>query len=211
MRINEENIGSPLGFGSVPMRATFVLFTVSVIGMTFAAGQEGGRRAAAHQVNDMREWAEKHFPYLVKPDFARLELARMLPELSDGPGKLKAPFRVNEPVSFRLLITNGSEKKMYLPIAGPYEHSRPRLVKGEETVPYRLDIEKEVQNVETQRGYWSVKYMELGPGGTFTEIVRLKDWYETLQPGVYRLVVRHRFILGGDWVDSPPINFEVIP
>ncbi len=211
MRINKENVGLPSGFGSIPAKAAFILFAVSAIGLTFAAGPARGRSTANHQTNGNREWAEKHFPYLVKPDFARLDLARMLPELNDPPEKLKAPFKVGERIYFRLLITNGSEGKIYLPLAGTYAHNRPRLFKGEEAKPYRQDVEELLKGVETQRGYASIKYMELEPGSTFTDVLRLNDWYDTLQPGTYRLVVRRRFILGGDWVDSPPINFEVIP
>ena len=40
----------------------------------------------------------------------------------------------------------------------------------------------------------------------------LEEWYESpLQPGHYQLVVRKRFRPDGDWVESNPVTFDVIP
>jgi hypothetical protein len=41
--------------------------------------------------------------------------------------------------------------------------------------------------------------------------LRLTDWYEPLSPGRYQLVVRKRFVLNGDWAESNPVTFDVIP
>lgn len=30
------------------------------------------------------------------------------------------------------------------------------------------------------------------------------------QPGHYELLVWHRFIWGGEWLESPPVTFEVV-
>jgi len=213
MRINKEHGHAPAGSRRFTTIAICILLGVALTGVTLVAGQVSDRRVTNEHPakREMREWAEKHFPHLVKPDFARLELARMLPELNDGPERLKAPFKVGGAVNFRLLVTNGSTERIYFPIASPYEHNRPRLFKGNELVPYRQDIQELVRGDVTQLGYRSIKYDQVEPGQTFTEVIQLNDWYEPLQPGAYRLVVRHRFILEGEWVDSPPINFEVIP
>lgn len=212
-KIKGEREPSTKGFRSFTAKAARAFAAVSFIGLTFVTGQESGGRATGDRTarTQMREWAEKRFPHLVRPDFAKLELARMLPELREDPARLVAPFKVGEALDFRLLVTNGSSEKIDIPIAGPYEHNRPRLFKGTEAIPYRQDVEKMVRSGDTQRGYMSVRYEQFEPGLTLTEVVKLNDWYDPLRPGSYRLMVRHRFILGGDWVDSPPINFEVIP
>ncbi|HEY9404412.1 MAG TPA: hypothetical protein VIQ24_17270, partial [Pyrinomonadaceae bacterium] len=41
--------------------------------------------------------------------------------------------------------------------------------------------------------------------------LRLKDWYGRLQPGSYRLINKHRFVPKGEWLESPPITFEINP
>ncbi|MCA1620445.1 MAG: hypothetical protein LC795_14275 [Acidobacteria bacterium] len=213
MRINQNRGGRRTALRGPTTKASVALLAVLLVAAASGAGPGAAGRTADDQTDKARtrEWAEKHFPYLVRPDFAKLDLARMVPEHSEGPEKLTAPFKVGGTMNFRLLITNGSDVKVLFPTAGPYEHNRPRLSRGGEPVPYRQDAEKQARLASAQRGYSSVKYYELGPGDTATEAVKLDDWYEPLQAGAYRLTVGRRFILGGEWLDSPSISFEVIP
>jgi len=53
----------------------------------------------------------------------------------------------------------------------------------------------------------------LVPGQEYrTDPVKLEDWYESpLRPGHYQLIVRKRFTLDGDWAESNPVTFDVIP
>jgi hypothetical protein len=41
--------------------------------------------------------------------------------------------------------------------------------------------------------------------------INLDQWYEPLQSGRYQLVVRKRFVWDGDWVQSNPVLFDVLP
>lgn len=38
----------------------------------------------------------------------------------------------------------------------------------------------------------------------------VRQLYRTLQPGRYLLTVKRRFIWGGEWIESPALNFEVV-
>lgn len=191
------------------MKAALALLATSVLAATFAAGQDAG--GGDYQLEKTREWVKQHFPHLVNPEFAKLDLARMLPELNDGPEKLDAPFKAGGAINFRLLVTNNSRERVYLPAAGTYKHNRPQLSQGGEAVPYRREVERLVEREDTWPEYRSIRYEQVESGRTLTEVINLNDWYAPLRPGAYKLTVRHRFIWGGEWLESPPINFEVVP
>jgi hypothetical protein len=182
-----------------------------IVGAALSGGRGVGGTARAPQADKFREWAEREFPHLVRPTFAKLELARMLPELNEEPDRANAPFRSGESINFRLLIINDSDKTVVLRAAGGYTHNRLQLFRGESAVPYSQSVEQIVRAEESRPGYRNANYEELEPKHTLTEVISLADWYEPLRPGRYRLVVRHCFIWSGEWLESPPLTFEVVP
>ena len=191
--------------------AISVLFAVSVAGATFFGVQETADERADPRLAMTREWAMKHFPQLARPTFAKLEIAGMTSGPSEGPEKFKFSFKDGEIVNFRLLITNTSQGPVSIPVGGRYDHNRPQLLRDGAPVPYSKEAERLVERVDGGPGYRSVRYERIESDQTVTDVIHLSDWYEPLHPGVYSLTVRHRFILGGDWLDSPAISFEVTP
>lgn len=194
--------------GGVALLAFAVLFTQ----MT-AAGQTCGQDRAVKS-SDARpavsEQSGEHYGWLYRPSFARLGLARMLPELNDPPEKLRAPFRTNDDMSFRLLIKNTSAEGKSIVLDSPYRYDRPGLYKDGAPVSYRQDALEKIRATDNPGGDFS-RLRRIGPGEEFTEIIKLGDWYEPLQPGRYVLKVCRRFIWGGEWLETPPLTFDVVP
>jgi hypothetical protein len=171
-------------------------------GDTARPRQEPGQRVP--------EQVRQQYAWLFEPDFAELGLARLLPESHDPPDKLREPFRAGDTITLRLLITNASEEGKPIIVGQPFSHQRPELSKHGEPLPYSPQA---AQHAAAGDRYFSLdgyKFSPLGPKETYTEIVNLGDWYERLEPGDYRLVVRRRFIWGGRWLTSPPLAFKVI-
>lgn len=155
------------------------------------------------------EWARKHYPRLCEPDFAELKLRRSPPEKSLEPRPPDPPFAAGTPVWVFLLIRNNSGERIYWPFVGRYIHTRPQLSNGGQLIPYKSDVDRLVQRNDVYPSYHSARFENLEPRQTRTEYINLADWYEPLEPGRYSLVLRHRFIWGGRWLDSPPLDFEV--
>lgn len=189
----------------------FPLLMVVMLSVLSAMQEAGAGRPEAQEETtvEIPERIKQRYQWLFKPDFAKLELARMLPKLNDGPEKLTAPFRVGNKITFRLLITNALKENKALLIASTYKHNRPQLYKDSEYAPYRKDTEELIRTTDTFR-YEDTRFEPIKSGQTITEIIDLGEWYEPLQPGEYKLIVRHRFIWGGEWLESLPITFKVI-
>lgn len=175
------------------------------------AGQEIGGRGADGSRDRYLRWLQKYYPELYRPDFAKLDLARVPPgpyEEAVPPG---APFKAGGKIILRLLTINTSDKRVYFPVAGHYTLHRLRLVREGELVPYKGDVAELIQEQDEYRGRSSGRFEHVDPRAQMTEHVDLNDWYEPLRPGRYELVVRRRFISGGGWVESPSVAFEVVP
>lgn len=168
---------------------------------------EGERNAIAQMPEDVRQKYER----LKNPTFAELELLSRLPELSESPEDLSEPYKVGDKIFFRLLITNTSSENVSFSVADPYYYNRPQLLKDGELVPYRAGLAEVLKSKEKNPDNQSIRTVTLHPHGTDTVIIDMKQWYEPLQPGRYLLIVKRRFIWGGEWIESPSISFEVVP
>lgn len=159
----------------------------------------------------MPEKVRQQYGWLFEPDFAEIDLGRMLPELNDPPEKLTAPFEAGGKVAFRLTVKNISPEGKSILAGEAYGHNRPELYRDGELLPYRPEVDEAVRYSDLVFYPDGVRFIPLPPKETFTEIIDLGDWYEPLRPGRYRFVVRRRFIRGGRWLASPPLTFKVVP
>jgi hypothetical protein len=194
--------------GELALAAAAVLFSqVAAAGQT-CVGDRAVKSSAARPA--VPEELRERYGWLYHPVFAKLELARMLPELNDPPEKLRAPFRTKGDISFRLLIKNTSPESKAVILDSPYLSDRPVLYKDGVPVSYRQDALEKIRATDNPRREFS-RLRQIGPGEQLTEIIDLGDWYEPLQPGRYELKVCRRFIWGGEWVETPPLTFDVVP
>jgi hypothetical protein len=199
------------GAGALAWQRALAL-ALTLLAAGSAVGQDGaGKRpgAAADTAHEVPESTKQRYKWLFEPDFAELGLARDLPESGVAAEKPDAPFKAGEPIVFRLLIKNISPEGKAILTAGTYKHNRPRLFLDGELLPYRGDVAELVRS-EDSFYYPKSKFAPLGPQATQAEIIDLGAWYGPLKPGSYKLVVRHRFIWGGRWLEPPPLTFNVV-
>jgi hypothetical protein len=180
---------------------------VSGIGHAGRAERPYGQEDASAEVP---EKLRRQYRWLFEAEFAKVELARVLPELNDAPRKLTAPFRAGAKIDFRLLTTNISKENKSVLVGNTFKHNRPQLYKDRELLPYREKVRELVSAGDTPH-YEDPRFRPLKSGATLVEVIDLNEWYEALQPGSYKLVVRHRFVWGGRWLESQPMTFEVVP
>ena len=206
MRISSA-LNPKVSLGNIILVAVAVLFLHAA-----AAGQACGGDQVLKSSNsrpDLPEQFKERYGWLYHPVFARIELARMLPELNDPPEKLRAPFRVNDGITFRLLIKNVSTEAKSFTHDSTYRYNRPDLYKDGSLLPYRKDVLDKIKATDNPAGDFS-RVEQLKPGEEFTEIIKLADWFQPLQPGRYELKVCHRFIWGGEWLETRALTFEIV-
>jgi len=195
-------------FVNVAFVTVALLFLQAVAFAQACGGNQVIRTSATSPA--LPEQIAERYDWLYHPTFAKLDLARMLPELNDPPEKLRAPFRVNDSISFRLLIRNTSAESKSFILDSAYRYDRPALYKGGVLMPYRKDVLDKIVMTDNPRGDYS-RFEQLRPGEEFTEIIKLGDWYKPLQQGRYELKMCRRFIWGGEWLETPPLAFDVVP
>ncbi len=137
---------------------------------------------------------------------------RMVP-INVQPGPKHEPYRVCNKPLFKILVTNNSNSEIRVLMFDTYYQNRPQLYKEGKLIPYRRDTAKLVDSRERDPGtIISIRGFILEPAATEElDALRLTDWYESLLPGSYKLINRHRFAIRGAWsVDSEELLFEVL-
>jgi hypothetical protein len=92
---------------------------------------------------------------------------------------------------------------------------RPELIRDGDILSYSKEAQECVKRAERESGGdgFSQAPETLTPGREYlSHYVNLEDWYETpLRVGHYQLLVRKQFYYGGDWLESNPVTFDVVP
>jgi len=147
---------------------------------------------------------------LEHPELIKLELLPRQLELNEDPKALRAPYAANSKIYFRLQATNTSSQKVTLFIIHTYYQDRLELLRDGQIVPYKTGVDKSLVAKEKDPATHFVQSVTLDPNESREiEYLFLKDWYGRLEPGHYRLSLKHRFEPGQDWIESSPITFEV--
>lgn len=120
-----------------------------------------------------------------------------------------ARFETGQRMNFRLLIQNNFPEQVVIPRDDFRSEIRPALHTDGQLVPYRKEVEELVKKRDKEPSSFGSKLESLRPGRVTEERVDLADWYAPLEPGTYQLSVSRRFVLGGRWLESPSIAFEV--
>jgi hypothetical protein len=192
-----------------------VLFIVVLVASaSLAYGQEKDeplRPDIQEMISKLPEEVRQQYERLLRADFAKLELAPWPLKVGEPIENLPRHFKEGDPVTFRLLITNISWQKVSFSCADSLRDQRPRLVRDGDEVPFSKHTAEILRGKEEDPVGRSSRAATLEPNETLTELVDLRDWYEPLKPGHYQLTVRRRFYLGGKWIESPAITFDVDP
>ena len=114
---------------------------------------------------------------------------------------------------FEILVSQSLFEKIMIERSrwAHYEY-RPELSRNGEILSYSKEAQKAIDKAEHEPPSWSTIPLNLVPGREYRwPTVRLEDWYDRLGPGHYELIVRKRFALDGDWVQSNSVTFDVEP
>lgn len=154
--------------------------------------------------------SERQLSLLVKPTHINLKIIQR--ELEPGEEKISPRYKEGDNIYFRIQLTNTSVLPAMALVSDPYFQNRPELLRDGEEVAYRHKAGELVQAKDREQFFQRTHFLRLEPHSPkVAGILRLNDWYEPLKPGHYRLINKHRFVPKGEWLESPPITFEIEP
>lgn len=147
------------------------------------------------------------------PTFIRL---RLISSGRDCPGTepstTPTPYTIGESIHFRLFITQDSSENLIIGKGAAPNDYLVKLIRDGDIVSYSKEVQQKVDRIESEprNPRWSVS---LPPGQEYPlDYVSLEDWYDSpLKAGHYQLTVRKQFAPGGNWVESNPVMFDVVP
>lgn len=137
---------------------------------------------------------------------------RLMPAGLDLIDDEKKVYQLKDDMWVTIYVENRSKQRLKWNVVDPYFAYRIQLFKGDVLIPYREEItsiirsqDENVKPVQIERD----RFIE--PEATQAlQNMQLYDWYGPLAPGIYRVIIRRRFELGGPWTrDSAPMFFEV--
>jgi hypothetical protein len=123
------------------------------------------------------------------------------------------PYKTEDFIDLRLMITHSfTETPVIRQPLDPYYDVRPELFRDGEPLPYTKKAQENIDCTEKRPDEGSGAEVLLLPGREYQlGWLRLEDWYKPLGPGHYQLTVRRRFTWDGEWLQSSPVTFEVLP
>lgn len=149
---------------------------------------------------------------LKNPTSIKLELVPRVLEQNEDPNNLTKPFKAKDKIYFRLQMINTSTLPIEISLTNPYFQNRPDLTKEGQKVSYSKEIAELVKLADQQVDFPHVTSICLEPGEpTVVGQLTLIEWYASPEPGNYELINRFRFVVDGEWIETPPISFEVKP
>lgn len=130
----------------------------------------------------------------------------------ESPSTTKPP-RFKRNVRLKIVVTNNSNELIRALILDTYYQNRPKLYKNDQLVPYRKEITTLVTSKDNDPHFIRLgHFVTLHP--TMTKKLgelNLADWYNALEPGLYRISNRYRFEIYGEWSsESEAMEFEVV-
>jgi len=147
------------------------------------------------------------------PTVITLRLVSIPRDFKEEPTDTPAPYKKGDWIDFQLLISHSfSEPLLIWQELDPYYNLRPELYKDGDLVPYTKETQDNVNRKERELPNGSAAPGRILPGREYEwQRVNLEEWYKSLGPGRYQLTVRRRFTWDGDWLQSSPVIFEVLP
>jgi len=122
----------------------------------------------------------------------------------------KSQYVPKEEVWVEVLATNSDSKVFLIPYLMSFVHFLPGLTRAGEVVPYSQKMQKRIDNWAPREkdSYTGAKLLpnQLSLAAT----IKLSDWYDALQSGVYELKVKYRLYQNGPEVESDTVLFEII-
>jgi hypothetical protein len=168
-------------------------------------GQETNRTPEEQAAKDKRL-----YELLLHPTFVSMRLLSIPRNKNDVPSDAPPPFKVTDRIKLQLFFTQSSSETFIIwSSVSPYYQCRLDLTTAGEIVSYKPFVQKQTEGDDIYSG--SGAQFRFEPGRERgPEEIDLDDWYDPLGPGRYQLIVRKQFAVGGDWIASNPVYFEVV-
>lgn len=201
------------------MKRTYLGICVTVLSLALSVHAQGTRdkNGVYHPTEEEIANNKRIIELFRHPTFINLRLAsrpRDFPR--EEPSTTPSPYTIDQWMHFQLFITQNSGETLVIENSGgPYYEYRPELSRDGDIVPYTKKVQEQVAIAERERvpRYGSSWSTTLVSGRESRgSLVSLEAWYELpLTPGHYQLIIRKRFVSDGDWVESNPVTFDVVP
>lgn len=136
----------------------------------------------------------------------------MVPENFQDKPKQKL-YRLAEDLFVTVVVINNSKREINFPVVDSYYGNRPQLIKDGVLLPYTEEITKLLRFKDQNPYAVEVTLDRALPPSARIAVTNLdlKKWYGNLEPGLYKLINRHRFEIDGPWTaDSPELLFEIV-
>jgi hypothetical protein len=139
-----------------------------------------------------------------------------LAALGREPATTPPPYTEYDRMHFQMFESqNSGDDLMCWDDRNPYYAYRPELIRDGDILSYTKRAKEFVARAEREPagdGFSRAPETMISGREYPSRYVQLEDWYETpLKTGHYQLIVRRQFLLGGDWVESNPVTFDVVP
>src|SRR6266508_6909242 len=127
----------------------------------------------------------------------------MVPVEGEVPLKGK-PYRVGKNLRLKVMAKNNSKGIIKAYVVDTYYQNRPKLYRGDKVLPYREGVAQLTRSKDADPEFVRVgSIVFLQPTTTTVlEELNLQDWYDPLEPGLYRLVNRYRLDVDSPWTDD---------
>jgi hypothetical protein len=196
------------------MRKKLVGIGGIILGLAVSVFAQGtiDKNGVYHPTDEELSQSKRDYELLQHPTFITMRLSSGFsdPRSSTTP----PPYTVDQWLHFELFITqNSSESVTIWNYLWPYREYRPELNRDGDILHYTKQAQEYVDRAEREPPEGSMSASTYIPGREYPRAdIRLEEWYESpFQPGHYQLTVRKRFTPKGDWVESNPVTFDVIP
>ena len=138
---------------------------------------------------------------------------RLVPVGVDPADDATKVYQLKNQMWVTVYIENRSKRRLETKLVDPHHGNRLQLFKGDVLIPYREEITNTIrlQDQNLQEIHTAPNFYFIEPEAIYgLQNIPLYDWYGRLDPGIYRVIIRHRFEIGGPWTsDSVPMLFEV--
>jgi len=186
------------------------LFSITLVNAQSKINEQGVRYPTEEELAASKRMAER----LRHPTLIRMRLLWYPKDpTQEQPTDTPPPIETGNFMDFRLIVSHTyPEHLVYWQFVDPYLDVRPELLKDGDIVSYTKVANENVERTENSVGTGSGAPSELLPGKEYEwSSVRLEEWYKPLGPGRYQLTIRRRFAWDGDWLESNPVIFEILP
>jgi hypothetical protein len=186
-------------------------FGIRVLGQG-SVDEYGGYRPTEEEIEHNKRILElwKH------PTFVTLRLTSVRRDSqNEESSTTPSPYYSDERMDFLLFMTQNSTETLSITSSsgGSFRQYKPYLIRDGEVVLFSDEAQRNIKRAEAEvlSGSRIAKFLE--PGHEYrVDRLSLDSWYDyPVRPGHYQLTIKRRFAFDGDWVESNPVTFDVVP